>query len=171
MEKNTDVVAVGEVIFGGRSLNIYQSVDEPLFLGTEVAQLIDYSNGNVHQMLDLVEEDEKIRISGRYKARNGKLNYQHKWFVTELGLYNVLSQSRKPLARGWRRIVHEELIELRKTKGLNIKEQFDIWDEKYSDLYFDQDTGIVMQSVTTRDGDVEQIPYEYIDGIGLGKVF
>ena len=48
-------------------------------------------------------------------------------FLTEHGLYNVLAQSRKPIARGWRKIVHEELIRLRQSRGKNIVEQFEDW--------------------------------------------
>ena len=82
------------------------------------------------------------------------------WFISELGLYNVLSQSRKPIARGWRRIVHQELINLRRSRKKNIVEQFDDWDEELEGIYFDEETGILMQSVTMPGGDVEQIPVE-----------
>ena len=80
------------------------------------------------------------------------------WFVTELGLYNVLSQSRKPIARGWRRVVHQELIELRRSRQKNIAEQFEDWNDALDSIYFDEETGILMQSVTMPGGDVDQIP-------------
>lgn len=78
--------------------------------------------------------------------------------MTETGLYNVLSQSRKPIARAWRRIIHEELITLRKTRGKNIAEQFEDWDNQADTIFFDEETGMMMQSVTVAGGDVEQIP-------------
>jgi hypothetical protein len=78
--------------------------------------------------------------------------------VTELGLYNVLSQSRKPIARGWRRVVHQELIELRRSRQKNIAEQFEDWNDALDSIYFDEETGILMQSVTMPGGDVDQIP-------------
>lgn len=159
---------VGVIGFGGNTLSIYESVDNPLFLAAEIAKLLEYSAGNTSHMLELVEQDEKILKTIEvddlpYKSETRHINArktQTTWFVTELGLYNILSQSRKHLARGWRRIVHEELIELRKSKGFDIKQQFEIWDEKYSDLYFDERTGIIMQSVTVPGGDVSQVPYE-----------
>ena len=81
-------------------------------------------------------------------------------FVTENGLYNILSQSRMEIARAWRRIVHDELINMRRTKGRNIAEQFEEWDHALDNIYFDEETGKLMQSVTVQGGDVEQIPYE-----------
>ena len=119
-------------------------------------------------MLEVVEADEKalktVDVNDiMYRSESHHPNSrktQTTWFVTELGLYNILSQSRKPIARGWRRIAHEELIELRKSKGRDIKQQFEVWDEKYSDLYFDEETGVLMQSVTLPGGDVDQVPYE-----------
>lgn len=83
-----------------------------------------------------------------------------KWFVTELGLYNILSQSRKPIARGWRRIVHMELIRLRKSRGKDVVDQFEDWDHQLDDFYFDEATGVLMQSVTIPGGDVVQVPVE-----------
>ena len=81
-------------------------------------------------------------------------------FVTETGLYNILSQSRKPTARKWRRVVHEELIRLRKAKDMNVIEQFEEWDHELDDLYYDEETDTLMQSVTVQGGDVDQIPFE-----------
>jgi prophage antirepressor-like protein len=149
---------VGHIGFGGHILTIYESMDSPLFLAGEIGKLLDYSISNNSHMLEVVEPDEKMlkvidaedmpewfdSVPTHSNARRS----QTTWFVTELGLYNILSQSRKPIARGWRRIVHEELIELRKSKDLDIQKQFEIWDEKFSDLYFDEKTGRIMQSVT-----------------------
>lgn len=81
-------------------------------------------------------------------------------FVNEHGLYSILSQSRKEIARAWRRVVHVELINLRRTKGFDISEQFDDWNNAMDNIYFDEATGQLMQSVTTPGGDVEQIPYK-----------
>lgn len=81
-------------------------------------------------------------------------------FVTENGLYNILAQSRMEIARSWRRVVHDELINMRKEKGRNIAEQFEEWDHAMDNIYFDEETGQLMQSVTVPGGDVIQIPYE-----------
>lgn len=157
-----NIQLVGTIRFGGHYLDVYNDLDEPLFKAVEVARLIDYSAGNTWRMLDLCEEDEKIvlQLVGASYGNKGATRTQQTYFVTELGLYNILSQSRKPIARGWRRIVHEELIAMRRHKELNIVEQFEDWDHALDDLYIDPETGIMMRSVTVQGGDVIQVPYE-----------
>ena len=173
---------VGVINFDDWSLNVYKDLDEPLFLAVEVAKLIDYSNGNTVEMLYMVEEDEKVlintssgltrqqrraaeRVAQKVSGNTGNVKSTgqggnpNKWFVTELGLYNVLSQSRKPVARKWRRVVHSSLILLRKQKEMSVVDQFDEWHTLLDDLYIDPETGVLMQSVTVQGGDVEQIPY------------
>ena len=49
---------------------------------------------------------------------------------------------------------------MRKEKGRNIAEQFEEWDRAMDNIYFDEETGQLMQSVTVPVGDVIQIPYE-----------
>ena len=174
---------VGQIRFDGYVLDVYDSLDEPYFLAVQVSKLIDYSNGNTASMLELLEADEKIlintssgltrqqrRVLARKEAKVsdsigstegiGQTGNPTKWFVTELGLYNILSQSRKPIARKWRRIVHSNLVMMRRNNKLTIEGQFEEWDAMSDDLYIDPETGILMQSVTVRGGDVEQIPYK-----------
>lgn len=144
---------IGKVTFMDRSLPVYGSLDKPLFRAADVANLIDYSDGNTWRMLDMCEEDEKLNlplvVAGQCRAVS---------FITETGLYNVFSQSRKPFARAWRRIIHEELINLRKSRGKNIAEQFEDWTQQADAIYFDERTGMLMQSITVPGGDVEQVP-------------
>ena len=135
------------------SLPVYDSLDEPLFRASDVAAVIDYSDGNVWKMLEMCESDEKLNLPLVVAGQRRSVS-----FVTETGLYNVLSQSRKPVARAWRRIIHEELIALRKTRGKNVVEQFEDWDRQADTIYFDEETNMLMQSVTLPGGDVDQIP-------------
>lgn len=146
---------VGVVTFGNYKLNVYQSLDVPIFKASDVANMIDYSSGNTWKMLEMCEEDEKLNLPLVVGGQRRNVS-----FITETGLYNVLSQSRKPIARAWRRIIHDELINLRKSRGNNIVEQFDDWNHELDDIYFDEETGILMQSVTVAGGDVEQVPYK-----------
>ena len=174
---------VGQIRFDGHVLDVYNDLDVPYFLAVQVAKLIEYSNGNTASMLELLEADEKILIntsSGltrqqrRALARKekkvsdsigstegiGQTGNPTKWFVTELGLYNILSQSRKPVARKWRRIVHSNLIMMRRNNKLMIDDQFEEWDARADDLYIDPETGILMEIRTVQGGDVEVLPYE-----------
>jgi prophage antirepressor-like protein len=150
---NEVVEIVGTINFGGHALDIYDSLDEPLFKAVDVAKIIDYSMGKTWRMLDLCEEDEKLdlQIVGLGQRR-------HAMFVTEMGLYNILSHSSKPIARKWRRVVHEELISLRRSRNLNFMQQMQQWEHAMDDIFFD-DEGRMWQSVTVAGGDVEQIPY------------
>jgi prophage antirepressor-like protein len=79
--------------------------------------------------------------------------------VTELGLYNLLSQSKKPMARKWRRVIHSNLILLRRDAKLNIEEQFREWDLMADNLFIDEETGELMEFNTVAGGDVEVRPY------------
>lgn len=146
---------VGQIRFDGYSLDVYDSLDAPYFLAVEIAKLIDYSTGNTAEMLRTLEEDEHLLVTLQRSGQGRQVR-----MVTELGLYNVLSQSRKPIARKWRRIVHSNLVMMRRNNKLTIDGQFKEWDAMLDDLYIDPETGILMQSVTVRGGDVEQIPYD-----------
>lgn len=152
--KNVDGV-VGTISFDNRLLNVYQSLDEPLFKASDIANMIDYSDGNTWKMLEMCEKDEKLILPMVVAGQKRSIS-----FVNETGLYNILSQSRKPIARKWRRIIHDELIRLRKSRDMNIVEQFEEWDHELDTIYFDEKTGMLMQSVTIQGGDVVQVPYE-----------
>lgn len=146
---------LGTISFGGTLLDVYYDLDNPLFKASDVARIIDYSPGNVWKMLEVCEEDEKLKLPTVVAGQKRVVS-----FINETGLYNVLSHSRKTIARGWRRIVHDELIRLRKSRGKDIVQQFKDWDEELDCIFFDEETETLMQSVTIQGGDVIQIPYE-----------
>lgn len=146
---------VGQIKFDGYILDVYNDLDVPFFLAVEVAKLIDYSAGNTAEMLRVLEPDEHLLVTLQRSGQRRQVR-----MISEIGLYNVLSQSRKPIARKWRRIVHSNLVMMRRNNRLTIDEQFEEWDAMLDDLYIDPETGILMQSVTVRGGDVEQIPYK-----------
>ena len=152
MIKYEDVV--GTISFDDKVLNVYSSLDNPIFKALDVAKMIDYSEGNTWKMLEMCEEDEKLNLPLVVAGQKRTVS-----FITETGLYNVLSQSRKPIARKWRRIIHEELIRLRKSRNYDIVQQFDKWDHELDTLYIDEETGIMMQSDNIQGGDVIQVPY------------
>lgn len=146
---------VGTITFGNHKLDAYQSLDQPLFKATDIASMIDYSSNNTWNMLAMCEEDEKLNLPLVVAGQRRTVS-----FVNETGLYNILSQSRKEIARAWRRIIHDELIKLRRSRGLNVVEQFEEWDHALNDIFFDMETGVLMQSVTVQGGDVIQVPYK-----------
>ena len=108
-------------------LNMYGTMEEPLFLAVEVARMIDYSVGNTGQMLSSVDADEKILMITPYNVKSdpGKESTKesNKWFLTEDGLYEVLMQSRKPIARRFKRAIKDILKDLR----LSGRADFEDW--------------------------------------------
>lgn len=154
--KSTNIV--GTITFGNKKLDVYSSLDEPIFRALDIADMIDYSDGNSWKMLEMCEADEKLNLPMVVGGQRRVVS-----FVTETGLYNILSQSRKSLARKWRRIIHNELINLRRSRNYNIVEQFDNWNHDLDNIYVDESTGMLMESVTIPGGDVIQVPIQKLD--------
>ena len=146
---------VGHIQFDHQTIDVYSSLDVPLFRATDVADMVEYSDGNTWKMLEMCEAHEKLNLPLVVAGQTRKVS-----FVTESGLYNILSQSRKPIARKWRMIIHEELINLRKSRGKNVSEQFTDWDHEADTIFYDPKTDQMMKSVTVPGGDVIQVPYK-----------
>ena len=99
----------------GHKLDIYGTKEDPLFLAVDIAKMIDYSIGNTTWMLNNIDEDEKklLMVSTRSISKTARGNATQKWFLTEYGLYEVLMQSRKPIARRFKSSVKRILKDLR----------------------------------------------------------
>lgn len=147
-----EAIFVGKIRIRDILIDVYNTYDDPLFRASDIAKLIDYSYGNVNRLVSLTEEDERLELLVVVSGQRRKA-----LFVTEKGLYDILEQSRMPLARAWRSVVNEELIKLRKSKNMNIEEQFDDWNLMMEDIFFDEETGNIYRSVTVAGGDVEQV--------------
>ena len=93
----------------GKQLRIYGDFENPLFLAKDVAEWIDYDKEKVGQMLNSIDNDEKITSPIYYSGQ-----VRNMWFVTEEGLYEVLMQSRKPIAKKFKKKVKEILKDVRK---------------------------------------------------------
>lgn len=145
---------VGTISFDKKILNVYSSMDEPLFKASDVADMIGYGEDDVWKMLEMCEEDEKMNLPLEVSGQRRSVS-----FLTEGGLYSVLLQTHKPIARKWRRIVRNELIRLRKFRDKNIEEQFEDWNHELDTIFIDPETGVLMQSITVQGGDVIQVPY------------
>lgn len=101
----------------GHQFTVYGTAENPLFLAKEVAECIDYAKTSqgyydVSRMVGTVDKEEKylrtIFVDGR--------NYEM-WLLTEDGLYEVLMQSRKPIAKQFKKGVKQILHEVRTTGG------------------------------------------------------
>ena len=92
-----------------KEFKIYGTFENPLFLAKDVANWIEVKNHR--DLLTRVDEDEKV--VGLTDTLGG---IQETWFLTEDGLYEVLMQSRKPIAKEFKKKVKEILKALRQNK-------------------------------------------------------
>ena len=116
MNKALEIIKQQEVL--GKDFKIYGSIDEPLFLAKDVAEWIEHSD--VSTMLKKIDEEEKVKkicdtnnICTTSRARDT----QEMWFLTEDGLYEVLMQSRKTIAKQFKKEVKKILKQIRQTGG------------------------------------------------------
>lgn len=93
-----------------KKFKVYGTSENPLFLAKDVADWIEHSNPRM--MLKSVDEDEKV-VNNVY-THGGT---QETWFLTEDGLYEVLMQSRKPIAKQFKKQVKNILKEIRLNGG------------------------------------------------------
>ena len=88
--------------------------------------------------------------------------------INEIGIYEALFASRRLEARKFRRWTASVMQKLRAKVGLEQYEVMKMTDPEIQDnidnildtLFWDEETGRLMQSVTVQGGDVEQIPFE-----------
>lgn len=81
-----------------------------MFLAKDVADWIE--NKQTTQMVELIDDDEKLRCLINTSGQNREM-----WFLTENGLYEVLMQSRKPIAKEFKKEVKIVLKTLRQSGG------------------------------------------------------
>ncbi|WP_270739781.1 phage antirepressor KilAC domain-containing protein [Massilioclostridium coli] len=93
----------------GKDFKIYGDFENPLFLAKDVAEWIDYDLSSINKMIKNIDDDEKVR--NIIPTLGGA---QETWFVTENGLYEVLMQSRKPIAKEFKKQVKQILKSIRK---------------------------------------------------------
>lgn len=93
----------------GKNFRVYGTPDEPLFWAKDVALWIEYDVSSINKMLATVDGTEKVR-----KNLPTLGGIQETWFLTEDGLYEVLMQSHKPLAKEFKKKVKEILKTIRR---------------------------------------------------------
>ena len=117
MESKVELIGTVEIL--GKEIKFYGGWENPLFLGKDVAEWIEYSkdgkgNYNVSVMLSKIDDDEKIKLNTN--LNNVKVG-SNTWFLTEDGLYEVLMQSRKPIAKDLKKKIKTHLKQMRQTGG------------------------------------------------------
>lgn len=130
IESGVQLVDTTEIL--GRRIDLYRSIEDPLFLAKDVAEWIDYSKRpdgsyRTDKMLQAIDSEEKyktkILTANNVSGSNlGQIDSTGKtinpfWFLTEDGLYEVCMQSRKPIAKQMKKQIKEYLRNIRKTGG------------------------------------------------------
>lgn len=103
--KELTVIQQQEIL--GKPLTVYGDFENPLFLAKEVAEWIEHSQ--VVRMLQNIDDDEKVMNIVHTPGGN-----QEAWFLTEDGVYEVLMQSRKPIAKQFKKEIKTVLKSIRK---------------------------------------------------------
>lgn len=102
-----------------KEIDVYGDAMNPLFLAKDVADWIGHSD--VSTMIRVVDEDEKMSLTNPNNLCGG----QKSWFLTENGLYEVLMQSRKPIAKLFKKGVKKILHEIRLKGGYMVSKPDD----------------------------------------------
>lgn len=103
----SDLQIINEQELLGQDFKIYGDFENPLFLAKDVAEWIDHKN--VTDMMNIVDGDEKLTSTMSNSGQKRKM-----WFLTEYGLYEVLMQSRKPIAKRFKKEIKKILKDIRK---------------------------------------------------------
>lgn len=110
---NLQIIDQREVL--SKDFKIYGDYDNPLFLAKDVAEWIDINKPS--EMIKEIDEDEKLKAIISHSGQKRKM-----WFLTEDGLYEVLMQSRKPIAKKFKKEVKKILKDVRK-HGMYAKDE------------------------------------------------
>ena len=123
MNKEIKMIDEREVL--GKHFRVYGDIENPLFLAKDVAEWIEHSNPRM--MLQKIDEDEKV-VNNVYTLGGN----QEAWFLSEDGVYEVLMQSRKPIAKQFKKEVKKILKQIRLTGGAVIEDR----EEEFINNYF-----------------------------------
>lgn len=108
-----EIKVINKSMLLGKEIDVYGSVDEPLFLAKDVAEWIEHTQPS--KMVETVDDDEKLMGTIFLSGQNREV-----WMLTEDGLYEVLMQSRKPIAKQFKKGVKEILKTIRKTGSYSV---------------------------------------------------
>lgn len=136
----------------------------------DICDALDLRTDKVSQRLD-PDMLSRVAVSNNpSKVVRSRGENETRWMlaINELGIYEALFASRKLEARKFRRWAGTVMQKLRGHVGLEgyevmrmtepeIQEEID----RFLDtIYYDEEKGMLMQSVTVQGGDVEQAPFE-----------
>ena len=152
---------------GLRSSDVSQRLDSDMMIKIKVDRKSTVSNPNIE------DEEDDDQYYYRFDTDSNVVNSRgaktfHMIAVNEMGIYEALYASRKLEARKFRKWSASVMQKLRRKIGLEQYEVMRMTDKDIQDeidyildsIYYDEETGKLMQSVTVAGGDVEQIEFK-----------
>ena len=151
----------------GYDIRVVQINGERWAILKDICDALKLQVGKVSQRL---EPDMMARVPVEVEVPSKHVDSQTFWMlaINEEGIYEALYASRRLEARKFRRWSASVMKKLRAKVGLEQYEVMKMTDPEIQDnidnildtLFWDEETGRLMQSVTVQGGDVEQIPFE-----------
>lgn len=146
--------------------------DEWYAILKDICDALDLQSKHVAERLDpdfmtrvKVEVSDAVSNDLRSRGEN-----KTRWMlaINEFGIYEALFASRRLEARKFRRWSATVMQRLRKSVGLEGYEVMRMTEESIQEeidhildtLFWDEETGVLMQSVTIQGGDTDVIPFE-----------
>ena len=152
---------------GLRSSDISQRLDSDMMIKIKVDRKSTVANVNIE------DEEDDDQYYYRFDTDSNVVNSRgaktfHMIAVNEMGIYEALYASRKLEARKFRKWSASVMQKLRHKIGLEQYEVMRMTDKDIQDeidyildsIYYDEETGKLMQSITVAGGDVEQIEFK-----------
>lgn len=152
---------------GLRSSDVSQRLDSDMMIKIKVDRKSTVANSNIE------DEEDDDQYYYRFDTDSNVVNSRgaktfHMIAVNEMGIYEALYASRKLEARKFRKWSASVMQKLRRKIGLEQYEVMRMTDKDIQDeidyildsIYYDEETGKLMQSVTVAGGDVEQIEFK-----------
>lgn len=126
IQPNSEVQVLDQREVLGKQFKFYGTYEKPLFLAKDVAEMIGHSNTS-----KMVHDAELDRNEKEIHKLSTLTNSYNALFLTEDGLYEVLMNSNKPIAKQFKAQVKEILKTIRKTGGYVAPSQ----EERFVDHY------------------------------------
>ena len=100
-----EVKIISQSVFLDKEIDIWGTIEKPLFRAKDVVDWLGLKSTS--DVIRRIDEEERSKFN---LGRNGG----DTWFLTEEGLYETLLQSRKPIAKQFKKGVKAILHEIRK---------------------------------------------------------
>lgn len=154
-----EIISEQEVL--GKQFKVYGTFENPLFLAKDVAEWIEHSRAS--EMLKSIDEEEKLMQTILASGQNRQM-----WFLTEDGLYEVLMQSRKPIAKAFKKEVKKILKELRTKGTYTIQQKPKTQEELAKDSMF----ALVYNKINNTEKRLEAVQHiaDYSRTLGKGEI-